>query len=259
MDRKKYKWLIIGLLIVVLFSSTITIALASSEPNGYVINEATLYSGPSYNASGYTTLSAGTEICVYGQYHQWYEVGWNGKTGYVLSEYVSVDHKQDYTITIDATPVPIAPVATPFNKPMEPAPSEPTTTTLTPTPTSTFTPSGDTSIVESAEAYLGVPYKWGGTTDKGMDCSGFVQKAYEDAGYSIGRTTQIQAFEGKEVEDYAPGDILCFGRSKWNIFHTGIYIGDGKFIHSSSPEGVVVSELDGYGLKLIMARRISEE
>lgn len=253
MNIKKCKWLIIGLLIVVLFSCPITMAIASSEPNGYVINEATLYSGPSYNASGYTTLSAGTEICVYGQYHQWYEVGWNGKTGYVLSEYVSIDHKQDYTITVDATPVPIAPVATPVNKPVEPTPGEPSAT-LTPTPTSA--PSGDTSIVDSAEAYLGVPYKWGGTTDKGMDCSGFVQKAYEDAGYFIGRTTQIQALEGKEVEDYAPGDILCFGRSKWNIFHTGIYIGDGKFIHSSSPEGVIVSDLDGYGLKLIMARRV---
>jgi cell wall-associated NlpC family hydrolase len=252
MNIKRYKGLVIGLLIVVLFSYPITTAIASSEPNGYVINEATLYSGPSYNASGYTTLSAGTEICVYGQYHQWYEVGWNGKTGYVLSEYVSIDHEQDYTIIIDATPVPIAPVTTPFNKPMEPALSEPTTA-----PTPTPTPSGDTSIVESAEVYRGVPYKWGGTTDKGMDCSGFVQKAYEDAGYSIGRTTQLQAREGKEVETYAPGDILCFGRSRWNIVHTGIYIGDGKFIHSSSPEGVIVSELDVYGLNLVMARRLS--
>lgn len=256
MNIKRYKSIVIGLLIVVLFSYPITTAIASSEPNGYVINEATLYSGPSYNASGYTTLSAGTEICVYGQYHQWYEVGWNGKTGYVLSEYVSIDHEQDYTITIDATPVPIAPVATPFNKPAEPTPGE-STVTSTPAPASTAAPSGDTSIVESAEAYLGVPYKWGGTTDKGMDCSGFVQKAYEDAGYSIGRTTQLQAREGKEVETYAPGDILCFGRSRWNIVHTGIYIGDGKFIHSSSPEGVIVSELDVYGLNLVMARRLS--
>lgn len=253
MSSKKCKWLVIGLLIVVLFSYLITTAGATSEPNGYIINEATLYSGPSYNASSYTTLSVGTEICVYGNYRQWYEIGWNGKTGYVLSEYVSIDHKQDYTITIDATPVPIAPVDTSSNKPMEPAPSEPT---ATPTPTSTPAPSGNTSIVESAEAYLGVPYKWGGTTDKGFDCSGFVQKAYKDAGYSIGRTTQLQALDGEEVEDYEPGDILCFGRSKWNIFHTGIYIGDGKFIHASSPDGVIVSELDGYGLKLIMARRV---
>lgn len=253
MSSKKCKWLVIGLLIVVLFSYLITTAGASSEPNGYIINEATLYSGPSYNASSYTTLSVGTEICVYGNYRQWYEIGWNDKTGYVLSDCVVIDHKQDYTITIDATPVPIAPVDTSSNKPMEPAPSEPATTS---TPTPTPAPSGNTSIVESAEAYLGVPYKWGGTTDKGFDCSGFVQKAYKDAGYSIGRTTQIQALEGEEVEDYAPGDILCFGRSKWNIFHTGIYIGDGKFIHASSPEGVIVSELDGYGLELIMARRV---
>lgn len=256
MDRKRYKWLVLGLLIVVLLSYLITTARATDKPNGYVVSEATLYSGPSYNASSYTTLSAGTELFVYGQYHQWYEVGWNGQTGYVLSDCVVINHKQDYTITIDATPVPIAPTPTPFNKPMEPAPSE-LTTISTPAPTPTATPSGDTSIVESAEAYLGVPYKWGGTTDKGMDCSGFVQKAYKDAGYSIGRTTQIQALEGKEVEEYAPGDILCFGRSKWNIFHTGIYIGDGKFIHASSPEGVVVSELDGYGLKFIMARRVN--
>lgn len=254
MDRKKYRWLVIGLLIAVLLSYLITTARATNDPNGYVISETTLYSGPSYNASSYTTLSVGTEVCVYGTYRQWYEIGWNGKTGYVLSEYVSIDHKQDYTITIDATPLPIAPVATPFNKLIEPESSEPTTTsTPTPAPAS----SGNTSIVESSEAYLGVPYKWGGTTDKGFDCSGFVQKAYKDAGYSIGRTTQLQALEGEEVEDYAPGDILCFGRSKWNIFHTGIYIGDGKFIYASSPEGVIVSDLDGYGLELIMARRVS--
>ena len=254
MDRKKYRRLVIGLLIAVLLSYLITTARATNDPNGYVISETTLYSGPSYNASSYTTLSVGTEVCVYGTYRQWYEIGWNGKTGYVLSEYVSIDHNQDYTITIDATPVPIAPVATPSNKPTEPAPSEPTTTS---TPTPTPEPSGNTSIVESSEVYLGVLYKWGGTTDKGFDCSGFVQKAYKDAGYSIGRTTQLQALEGEEVEDYAPGDILCFGRSKWNIFHTGIYIGDGKFIHASSPEGVIVSELDGYGLELIMARRVA--
>lgn len=253
MDTKKYRWLVIGLLVAVLLSYLITTARATNEPNGYVTSETILYSGPSYNASSYTTLSVGTEICVYGSYRQWYEIGWNGKTGYVLSEYVSIDHKQDYTITIDATPVPIAPVDTSSNIPMEPAPSEPT---ATPTPTSTPAPSGNTSIVESSEAYLGVPYKWGGTTDKGFDCSGFVQKAYKDAGYSIGRTTQLQALEGEEVEDYEPGDILCFGRSKWNIFHTGIYIGDGKFIHASSPEGVIVSDLDDYGLKLIMARRV---
>ena len=243
MSSKKCKWLVIGLLIAVLLSYLITTARATNEPNGYIINEATLYSGPSYNASSYTTLSVGTEICVYGNYRQWYEIGWNGKTGYVLSEYVSIDHKQDYTITIDATPVPIAPVDTSYNTPMELAPSEPTTTS---TPTPTPAPSGN----------LGVPYKWGGTTDNGFDCSGFVQKAYKDAGYSIGRTTQLQALEGEEVEDYEPGDILCFGHSKWNIFHTGIYIGDGKFIHASSPEGVIVSDLDGYGLKLIMARRV---
>ena len=255
MDRKRYKWLVFGLLIVVLASYLVSYARATDEPNGSVVSEATLYSGPSHNASSYGVLGVGTKLCVYGEYNQWYEVGWNGKTGYILKDSVSIDYKQDYTITVDATPVPVAPTPTlkaSLNQTMEPAPSEPTTT-------STPAPSGDTSIIESAEAYLGVPYKWGGTTDKGMDCSGFVQKAFKDAGYSVGRTTQMQALEGIEVDgDMEPGDIVCFGWSKWNIFHTGIYIGDGKFIHSSSPEGVIVSELEGYGLKFIMARRVSE-
>lgn len=70
MRSKKYKWLVIGLLIAVLLSYLITTARATSEPNGYVVKEATLYSGPSYNASSYTTLSVGTEICVYGSYRQ---------------------------------------------------------------------------------------------------------------------------------------------------------------------------------------------
>lgn len=55
MDRKEYKWLVVVLLVAVLLSYLITTVRATNEPNGYVVSEMTLYSGPSYNASSYAT------------------------------------------------------------------------------------------------------------------------------------------------------------------------------------------------------------
>lgn len=229
--------------------ATASFASAADVQNGHITNDAAVYSGPSYSASVYANAAAGENISVHGEYGQWYEVSYGGRTGYILKECLLVDFSCEYVLSVDEVVDSVSPTPTPTLSPPQ-----------TPAPTTTPVPEVVSSnIVECAEKYVGVAYKWGGTTTDGMDCSGFVQKVYSDVGYSIGRTTQLQALEGAEVTDYEPGDILCFGRSKWNIFHTGIYIGDGKFIHSSSPEGVIVSELDGYGLKLIMARRVSNE
>lgn len=96
MSSKKCKRLVIGLLIVVLFSCLITTAVATSEPNGYVVSEMTLYSGPSYNASSYATLSSGTGLCVYGRYNQWYEVGWNGKNQRSVDFSMKLHNNTDY-------------------------------------------------------------------------------------------------------------------------------------------------------------------
>ena len=55
----------------------------------------------------------------------------------------------------------------------------------------------------------------------------------------------------------APGDILCFGSSQYNIWHVGIYIGDNQFIHSSPIGGVIISELSKYDLRLIKIKRVA--
>ena len=242
-------FLVISVLLLA-FSFLSCFVLAADFQNAHFTSNASVYSGPSFSSTVYSSASSGEALCVYGEYLGWYEIGYGGRTGYVLQECVSIDFSYNYIVSVDEETVISPPAYTPVPT-FSPSPI--------PSPTTTPNTISLNSIVELAKGYIGVPYKWGGTTTEGMDCSGFVQTVYSDAGYSIGRTTQLQALEGTEVTEYEPGDILCFGRSKWNVFHTGIYIGDGKFIHASSPEGVVTTELEGYGLKLIMGRRLSNE
>ena len=94
---------------------------------------------------------------------------------------------------------------------------------------STSTP----SIVEAASKYLGVPYVFGGTDPAtGLDCSGFVQRAYADVGVSLPRLAKDQAKAGTAVPSLAeakPGDLVAFNSP---VDHIGIYVGDGKMIVS---------------------------
>lgn len=93
------------------------------------------------------------------------------------------------------------------------------------------------SIANAAQKYVGTPYVWGGESmaEGGMDCSGFVHNALKDAGYNIGRTT-AQGYRnyGKSVSksNMQPGDLIFFGKNN-NASHIGIYLGNGKMIHSS--------------------------
>jgi len=95
-------------------------------------------------------------------------------------------------------------------------------------------------IVEYAKTLIGVRYKYGGTTTKGFDCSGFVKYVYNHFGINIARTSAEQSTGGKAVKkaDLQPGDLVFFDTvedGKLNdISHVGIYIGDGKFIHAST-------------------------
>lgn len=114
--------------------------------------------------------------------------------------------------------------------------------------------------VRVAFMYMGIPYKWGGSSASGLDCSAFVRAVYGSLGYSLPRVASDQARVGKSVEwkDLQPGDRLYFSCKKVKIDHTGIYIGNGNFIHSSiSRGGVAIDSLmdDFYLYSLIEARR----
>ena len=90
-------------------------------------------------------------------------------------------------------------------------------------------------FVRVVKTFLGVPYKLGGSTLKGIDCSAFVKKIYEIFKVELPRTTREQLFVGRKVEkdQLEEGDLVFFKR-RGNSAHVGIYIGDKQFIHASS-------------------------
>ena len=98
---------------------------------------------------------------------------------------------------------------------------------------------GDTNaIVKTALQYLGVPYVWGGATPNGFDCSGLVQYVFRQHGLSVPHYSRYQAQLGFEVPtaDIRPADLVFFGDP---VYHVGIYIGDGLFIHAPRTGDVV--------------------
>ena len=95
------------------------------------------------------------------------------------------------------------------------------------------------SIVNDAKHYIGVKYKYGGTSPKGFDCSGFVQYIYAKNGISLPRTVSQMEHSLRKTRNPKKGDLVVFHNPK----HVGIYIGNNKFIHSSSSRGVIISKL----------------
>ena len=91
-------------------------------------------------------------------------------------------------------------------------------------------------IVELAIGFLGIKYRFGGETDRGIDCSAFVQKVYALAGIHLPRTARQQSKYGLLIskEDLQPGDLLFFQTYAKFPSHVGIYVGEGKMIHASS-------------------------
>ncbi len=125
-------------------------------------------------------------------------------------------------------------------------------------------PGGDWRVwcVREAFNYVGTPYVFGGNNlSRGIDCSGLVQQLYKMVGVSMPRTAAEQYHVGQVVSNLAdlrPGDRLYFtDRARQRITHTGLYVGDGIFIHASrSGGGVNTSKLQGsWVTNLVGARR----
>lgn len=95
-------------------------------------------------------------------------------------------------------------------------------------------------IAEGGFGFLGIPYLWGGTSFKGVDCSGFTRMAYLSQGILLPRDASQQALKGNLVntdndfENLLPGDLLFFGNTQTlKVTHVALWIGDKSFIHSS--------------------------
>ena len=96
-------------------------------------------------------------------------------------------------------------------------------------------------------SFLGAPYQYGGDTKSGMDCSGLVTQVYSKyAGFDLPRSTKklYQLVKQVEQDDLAYGDLVFFSDGWFSVSHVGIYIGEGRFVHSAKSSGVIVSSLD---------------
>ena len=94
------------------------------------------------------------------------------------------------------------------------------------------------AVIAEAKKHLGTPYKWGGTTPSGFDCSGFTSYVFRKVGVSLPRVSSAQQNYGKKVSlnNLQPGDLVFKGKP---AYHVGIYIGNGQYIHSPRTGDVV--------------------
>ena len=193
-----------------------------SEFTAYVISPVHMRNGPDTSYTSQRVLPTGESVTVTGESGKWYRVTYGGNEGYIFKTYLSSSA------------------------------------------VSSSSSSGEGArIAAEAKNYLGVPYVYGGTSPSGFDCSGFVYYVYRQCGYSITRTATAQNGNGSYVSrsSLQPGDIIIFYNSAMTgIGHSGIYIGDGQFIHASSGSGkVVISNLNTnsyYNTHYYSARRV---
>lgn len=115
-----------------------------------------------------------------------------------------------------------------------------------------------------AKKYIGTPYKMGGTSYEGMDCSGLLVTIFKEMGYKLPHNSSELAKNGiliPKIEQLTEGDLLFF-HTEWEnkslINHTGLYLGKGYFIHASTSQGTIISKINSatYRSTFICASRI---
>ncbi|MEN8247937.1 MAG: C40 family peptidase [Bacteroidota bacterium] len=121
-------------------------------------------------------------------------------------------------------------------------------------------------VIAEARSYTGTPYKYGGTTNKGMDCSGLLLNSFKAIDYDIPRTSAEQKKEGRRVgkDEIRKGDLVFFAttKKKRKITHVGLVTevngGEVIFIHASTSKGVTESSLENayWSKRFRQARRV---
>lgn len=188
----------------------------------------------------------GNSFAITGKTNGWYQINYNGRTGYVSADYVLVKTLAELQ----------QPVTTPAT------PTTPVTATPTPAaPAVNHNAALADQIVAYALQFKGYPYVYATAGPNSFDCSGFTSYVYAHFGYTLNRSSKDQLKNGVAVSKSAlqPADLLLFSKNGTVVSHVGLYIGGGKFIHAStSTTGVIISDLNStyYTQHYFAARRI---
>jgi hypothetical protein len=118
-------------------------------------------------------------------------------------------------------------------------------------------------LENTVESLLGTKYRYGGTTTKGFDCSGFVRYVFDKLGIDLPRSSREQYKIGQKVakDELRVGDLVFFNTNGKGVSHVGIYMGDGRFVHSSTNKGVTYTSMSDkyYSKRYLGARRILDD
>lgn len=110
-----------------------------------------------------------------------------------------------------------------------------------------FNGSEDLSLLRCVAGWLGAPYKYGGCTKQGTDCSGMVSTVFDEV-YHIkmyrSSADQLKNVREITISELKAGDLVFFKIYNNQVSHVAIYLGENKFIHASTQKGVIISSLD---------------
>ena len=191
----------VTLMAILTIVSLYTSSVSAAGYYGVVIaNALNIRSAPNTECSVVGVYGNGTVVDIVGIENNWYKISYNGIPAYLISDYVKI---------IDASEA--ARYAAERSKGQR--------------------------VVDIAKQYIGTPYRYGGMSPSGFDCSGFTKYCYSQMGINLNRTAASQTSNGTYVakENLVPGDLVFFVTNGYNISHAGIYVGDGMMIHSPKP------------------------
>ncbi|MBR2477099.1 MAG: C40 family peptidase [Clostridia bacterium] len=199
--KRKTVKLVAALVVMIMMVSSVSGSVFAAEYTGVTMaNVLNVRSEPNTDCTVVGQYIYGTIVDIVGVEGAWYKIKYNGVDAYLISDYVKlIDPSEASRYAVERTRA--------------------------------------QRLLDIARQYIGTPYRYGGMSPSGFDCSGFTKYCYSQMGINLNRTAASQTAHGTPVskDQLLPGDLVFFVTNGYNISHVGIYVGDGMMIHSPKP------------------------